>query len=172
LLHRRGQKATSLANRGGIPIAGQLEIILTYSRIGAPISHIASRFANKHGRRIAWLRRHRRRLRALGPRSPLRPRRHQCVRRDRRRPSVACSGDRDYTGGVSDVRCILFCFIGNERRREMQSARVEVEKESSACIRYISSVHNLRLIADITYSAKVWFPKAQSDHELVFWFRQ
>jgi hypothetical protein len=38
LLHRRGQKATSLANRGGIPIARQLEIILTYWRIGAPIS--------------------------------------------------------------------------------------------------------------------------------------
>jgi hypothetical protein len=46
LLHRRGQKATSLANRGSIPIAGQLETILTYWRIGAPISHTASLFAN------------------------------------------------------------------------------------------------------------------------------
>jgi hypothetical protein len=46
LLHRRGQKATSLANRGGIPIAGQLEIILTYWRIGAPITYTASLFAN------------------------------------------------------------------------------------------------------------------------------
>jgi hypothetical protein len=46
LLHRRGQKATSLANRGGIPRAGQLEIILTYWRIGAPISYTASLFAN------------------------------------------------------------------------------------------------------------------------------
>jgi hypothetical protein len=46
LLHRRGQKATSLANRGGIPIAGQLEIILTCWRIGAPISYTASLYAN------------------------------------------------------------------------------------------------------------------------------
>jgi hypothetical protein len=46
LLHRRGQKATSVANRGGIPIAGQLEITLTYWRIGAPSSYTASLFAN------------------------------------------------------------------------------------------------------------------------------
>jgi hypothetical protein len=46
LLHRRGQKATSLANRGGIPIAGQLGNILTYWRKGAPISYTASLFAN------------------------------------------------------------------------------------------------------------------------------
>jgi hypothetical protein len=46
LLHRRGQNATSLANRGGIPIAGQLEIILIYWRIGAPIRYTASLFAN------------------------------------------------------------------------------------------------------------------------------
>jgi hypothetical protein len=48
LLRRRGQKATSLANRGGIPIAGQLEITLTYWRIGAPISYTVSLFANTH----------------------------------------------------------------------------------------------------------------------------
>jgi hypothetical protein len=46
LLHRRGQKALSLANRGGIPIAGKLEIIRTYCRIGALISYSASLFAN------------------------------------------------------------------------------------------------------------------------------
>jgi hypothetical protein len=46
LLDRRWQKARSLANRRGIPIAGKLEIILTYWRIGAPISYTASLFAN------------------------------------------------------------------------------------------------------------------------------
>jgi hypothetical protein len=46
LLHRRGPKL-SLANRGGIPIAGRLGIILTYWRIGAPTNYTASLFANR-----------------------------------------------------------------------------------------------------------------------------
>jgi hypothetical protein len=45
-LHRREQKPTSFANRGGNPIAGQLEAIRTYCRVGASNSYSASLFAN------------------------------------------------------------------------------------------------------------------------------
>jgi hypothetical protein len=46
LLHGRGQKPTSFANRGGNPIAGKFDAIRTYWRIASSNSYSASLFSN------------------------------------------------------------------------------------------------------------------------------